>query len=87
MVDSIYHLRAFLTYDFTRSLLNDITLTQGRRHDLESGGTKLFRERSERKKFLSLSPPLFAEWGGQKYKSIITVLHSVVNNNNALQVN
>jgi hypothetical protein len=57
---------------------------QGRRHDLESGGTKLFRERSERKNFFTLSPPLL---GGQKYKSIITVLHSVVNNNSALQVN
>jgi hypothetical protein len=51
-------------------------------------GDKIISRAKRAKKFFDfVPPPLFAEWGGQKYKSIITVLHSVVNNNSALQVN
>ena len=38
-----------------------MTLTQGRRHGFESGGTILRAERA--KNFFD--PPLFGQWGGQ----------------------
>ena len=50
------------------------TKLQGRRHAFRSGGyTVIFRERSERKKFL-LYPPRLTYWGVQSVQQKIVTL-------------